>query len=202
MIRPLAETVFLGVALVAAIFGCRSFTPPVTYYTLSPIAPPSSQTAGEVKPGLIIGIPQVDLPGLVNRTQIVTRDGPNELKISSFHRWADYPDRLVQQTLGENLQMLMPEAGVVNAPWPIGLNPDVTVAFKFMELIGTSDGEVLLSAVWTIKTNDPASAVQSHRLTLNEPISGDGFDQLAAAHSRALATLARMVADSLSGFRR
>jgi uncharacterized lipoprotein YmbA len=187
--------------LVTAVAGCRSVTPPVTYYTLSPVSSPAIQGPPGERPDMIIGIRSVDLPGYVNRTQIVTRKGPNQLEISSLHRWADYPDRMVQQMLGENLQVLMPDARVANAPWPIGLKPDVTVTFKFLELIGTPDDQVRLSAEWTIDTDDVASAARLYRMNTSEPMTGSGFDELVAAHSRALAALCKKVADSLSAMR-
>lgn len=201
MIRLSIWAAAFSFVLVTVFAGCRTMAPPVTYYTLSPIAELSADTGAEDNPATIVGIRSVDLPGYVNRIQMVTRSGPNQLEISSLHRWADYPDRLVQQMLGENLQVLMPETRVVNAPWSMGLRPDVTVAFAFLDLIGTEDNQVLLSAVWTLSAADPKVAARPHRLNLSEPITGEGFDELAAAHSRVLADLARKVADSLNAFR-
>jgi uncharacterized lipoprotein YmbA len=147
----------------------------------------------------IIGIRPVDLPGTIDRIQMVTRSGSNQLAISSLHRWADYPNQLVQQTIGENLQSLMPDTRVVSAPWPMGLKPDVTVAVKFYDLIGTADHHVLLSALWSVTAADPSSMVL-HRLKLTEPLKGKGYDELAAAHSRVLTLFCRKIAESLEAF--
>jgi uncharacterized lipoprotein YmbA len=199
MIRISIWAVTLSFFMVTVFSGCRSMTPSVTYYTLSPMAQPSAETTATGGPAMVVGIRAVDLPGTINRTQMVTRSSPHQLEISSLHRWADYPNQLVQQTIGENLQALLPDARVVSAPWPMGLKPDVTVTFKFYELIGTTDNQVLLSAVWTITAADPALS-GSHRLNLAEPITGKGYDALAAAHSRVLVALCRNVADTLKAF--
>lgn len=201
MIRISIWAVALSFCMVTVFQGCLSMTPSVTHYTLSPITEPSMESTAANGPAIIIGIRPLELPGTINRTQMVTRSGPHQLEISSLHRWADFPNQLVQQTIGENLQTLMPDARVVSAPWPMGLKPDVTLAFTFHELIGTTDNQMLLSVVWTITAADPA-LTGSYRLNLTEPIADKGYDALAAAHSRVLAALCRNVADALKTFHR
>lgn len=196
----LPTAAFLGFTLMVLFPGCRSFTPPVTYYTLNPIAEPSAAAETDGNTALTIGIRPVELPGYINRTQMVRRTGPNQLEVSSLHRWADYPDRLVQQMLGKNLQTLMPDARVVNGPWPMGLKPDIVVSFKFLELIGTADKKVLLSVAWQIAGFDASSIVKSYRLNLTEPMTGSSFNELAAAHSRVLATICRKVVESMRAY--
>ena len=192
----LAAGFALGFAI--AVVGCRSVAPPVVYYTLSPITVSAEEADAAGRPSGVIGIRPVDLPGTVNRLQMVVRTGANQLSISSLHRWADYPDRLVQQIMVENLQALMPNARVIGSPWPMGLAPAVSVTLTFLELIAAED-RVLLNAMWLNRSADLAQAPQPHRLKIDEPLSGSGFEQIAAAHSRALATLSRAVADSLRG---
>lgn len=197
MIRWSIWPLALGLVLAMGVCGCQSVAPPVTYYILTPIAEPVAETAATRTRGAIIGVRPVTLPGTIDRTQMVTRSGPHQMAVSSLHRWADYPGQLVQQTIGENLQALMPDARVVSAPWPMGLKPDVTVTVTFNELIGTADRQVLLSAIWTVADQEPAST-DSYRLSLKEPITDKGYDGLVSAHSRALAALCREIADSLN----
>lgn len=187
----------LSVALITVISGCRSLTQPVIWYSLRPISGnPSDMDAVDSNP-MTIGIRPVILPGTINRTQMVIRDGAYRLSISSLHRWADYPDRLVQRLLAENLQLLMPDAHIVNTPWPAGLKPDFSIAFDFLELIGTDDEKMHLNVEWRIVSADPRAADQYHRTTLVEPMDGSGYDGLAAAHSRVLEALCREVARRL-----
>ena len=185
-------------ALITTLSGCRSATPPVTYYIINPITAGSVSSAeADGQRTMTVGIRPVELPGYIIRRQMVKRTGQNQLEISSYHRWADYPDRMVQRVLAENLQLLMTDARIYGAPWPVGLKPDVVLDFSFLELIGTTDKKMLLSAVWTITGKGAPLAVQSHRTALPATIPGTGFDDLAAAHSRALEALCREVAESL-----
>lgn len=196
MIRRPLWCLVLGCFFAAMVSGCAS-TPPVTYYALRSMATPENAPTAEKGLDMIIGIGSVDLPGTIDRTQIVVRSAPNQLSISAYHRWADYPNQMVLQALCGNLQTLLPDARVVGAPWPMGLKPDVTLAFKFFELIGDAEQQVVLSALWTLTAADPARTV-SHRIHLTEPITGQGFDELAAAHSRVLEAFCRQVADALN----
>ena len=186
-------------SLIIVLSGCRSLTPSVSYYILNPLSDTSMSPAdADGRRSKTIGVNPIELPGYLNRVQMVKRTGPNQLEVSSHHRWADYPDRMIQRVLGDNLQRLMADARVYSAPWPAGLKPDITVDVIFLELIGTTDKKMLLSAVWTITgSGDPSP---SHRTTLSETITGAGFDDLAAAHSRVLDALCRQIADTLSGF--
>ena len=185
--------------IIFIISGCRSLTPSVSYYILNPLSESSMfPVDAEGNRSKTVGVDPIELPGYLNRVQMVKRTGPNQLEVSSQHRWADFPDRMIQRVLGDNLQMLMADARVYSAPWPAGLKPDITVDVTFLELIGTTDKKMLLSAVWTITGNGESSP--SHRTTLSETIAGSGFDDLAAAHSRVLDALCRQIADTLSGF--
>ncbi len=186
-------------SLIIVFSGCRSLTPSVSYYILNPLTDTSmSPVDADGSRSKTIGVNPIELPGYLNRVQMVKRTGPNQLEVSSQHRWADFPDRMIQRVLGDNLQSLMADARVYSAPWPAGLKPDITVDVTFLELIGTTDKKMLLSAVWTITgSGDPSP---SHRTTRSETITGAGFDDLAAAHSRVLDALCRQIADTLSGF--
>jgi uncharacterized lipoprotein YmbA len=187
--------------LMTVVSGCRSLTPAVTYYTLGspPSEQPSAVTDSSRIRALTIGIRPVELPGYMERSQMVIRSGPHQLDASSLHRWADYPDRMVQQAINENLQTLLPSALVVSSPSPMGLKADIVLSFYFLELIGTADGRMLLSVRWTITIagEEIPSSVQSHRTTVSEALSGPGFDELAAAHGRVLERLSREVAGAL-----
>lgn len=197
--KPPLLRMLAAALLVAGIVGCRSVTPPVNYYILRPVeSDASSSAAMGASTARTVAVHPVVLPESINRIQMVRRSGSNQLEIAEFHRWADYPDRLVQQLVEENLQVLAPHARVIHHPWPPGLKPDVTVYLQFRELVGTTDKKMRLTAVWSIVSTDNPMAGQFRRTVLSEPISGSGFDDLAAAHSRVLAALCREVVPFLN----
>lgn len=201
MTRIQLWTVTLSCVLIAFFSGCRSMTPAVNYYFLTPLsAGPFASVNSDGIRDMRVGILPIELPGYINRAQMVKRIGVNRMAVSSLNRWADYPDRMIQRVIGENLQLLLAEARIYSAPWPVGLQPDIVVDFSFFELIGTDDKKIRLSVVWTIRAKDDPAAVLSRRTSLSEKMPGSGFEDLAAAHSQVLTTLCRDVAHALNGF--
>lgn len=195
--------VILAIGLVAmmGLAGCRSITAPVSFYTLRPLDPGSITTAVDDKrPALTVGIQSVTLPGYLNRSEMVRLSGASQVEIASLQRWADYLDRMVQETLAENLQLLMPGDRVVMAPWPVGVKPDVTVDYQFQELIGGSDNTMRMRVAWTLVHHSGDPPARSEHMVLTEPMPGSGFEALATAHSRALGALGRRTAESLRKF--
>ena len=186
--------VVLGVVAIS-LAGCRSAVSPA-FYTLNPILQSSGEIPMDGEHGTIVGIQPVELPGAIDRVQMVTRSGQHQLEVSDKHRWVDYPNHLIQQTLVENIQALMPGTDVVGAPWPIGFKPGITVTVKFQELIGAMDEEVTLNALWIVSGADPDTAT-FHRLHFTEAVEGSGYDALVNAYNQALAALSREMADSL-----
>jgi len=70
------------------------------------------------------------------------------------------------------------------------------VAIGVQRFESTPGQAVLLDAVWSVRrTRDGAS--QSGRTTLTEPSPDPGYDQLAAAHSRALSQLGSDIASAV-----
>jgi uncharacterized lipoprotein YmbA len=199
MKRPFMR-ILIPALLLSMVFGCRSVTPSVDHYVLNSMAAGErpSETVGGPR-SRIVAVGPIQLPSYVNRLQMVMRNGTNELEIFEFHRWADYPDRLVPQVLEDNLQVLLPQARVVGQPFPAGLRPDVTVSVRFGEWIGTADKKMRLWATWTVRSDGEPATERSWQTRISEPISGSGFKALAAAHSRALEKLCREVALTLNG---
>ncbi|BBO74175.1 lipoprotein [Desulfosarcina widdelii] len=199
MKRPFMRKL-IPVLLLFMVFGCRSITPAVNHYVLNSMAAGDGPPVTMEEPGpRIVAVGPVRLPSYVNRLQMVMRNGSSELEISEFHRWADYPDRLVQQVLEDNLQVLLPRDQVVGHPLPAGLKPDVTVAVRFGELIGTAEKKMRLRAMWTLRSEGEPATERSWQTRISEPISGTGFMALAAAHSRVLEMLCREIAQALNG---
>jgi len=192
--------ILIPALLLSGVFGCRSITPPVNHYVLNSLADGEDVSEAMEEPrSRIVAVGPIQLPNYINRLQMVMLNGLNELEVSEFHRWADYPDRLVQQALEDNLQVLLPDARVVGQPLPAGLKPDVNVSVRFGELIGATDGKMRLRAFWTVRKEGEPATERTRRALISEPIAGTGFKALAAAHSRVLEMLCREIAATLNG---
>ncbi len=183
-------------ALMAA--GCRSSTPPVEFYTLAslPIMEMESHEQSAVR-DITIGIGPVQLPQFLNRPQIVIRSGPNRLTVSEFHRWAGYFDQDFLRVLAQDISILLPTNRVIEFPWEDRADPDFRIEFNVQQFDGQPGNFVLLNTVWTIKERKGKKALYAKRSIIRQPVSGNDYDALVAAHSQALAVLSREIAAAI-----
>lgn len=183
--------------------GCRSSTPPVSFYTLTslPMTEMESHEQSAVR-GITIGIGPVQFPQFLNRPQIVTRSGPNRLTVSEFHRWGGYLDQDFLRVLAQDISILMPTNRVVEFPWEYRADPDYRIAFNVQQFDGQPGNSVLLNAVWTIKERKGTKALYAKRSIIRQPVSGNDYEALVAAHSQALAALSREIAAAIKNISR
>ncbi|MBW1865923.1 MAG: membrane integrity-associated transporter subunit PqiC [Deltaproteobacteria bacterium] len=184
--------------LVLMIAGCRSSTPPVEFYTLASLSgmEMESHEQSAVR-DITIGIGPVQLPQFLNRPQIVIRSGPNKLTVSEFHRWGGYFDQDFLRVLAQDISILMPKSRVIEFPWGDRADPDFRIAFNVQQFDGQPGNSVLLNTVWTIKERKGTKALYAKRSIIRQPVSGNDYEALVAAHSQALAALSREIAAAI-----
>jgi len=184
--------------LALMVAGCRSSTPPVEFYTLAslPGMEMESHEQSAVR-DITIGIGPVQLPQFLNRPQIVIRSGPNRLTVSEFHRWGGYLDQDFLRVLVQNISILLPTNRVIEFPWEYRADPDYLIAFNVQQFDGQPGNSVLLNTVWTIKERKGTKALYAKRSIIRQPVSGNDYEALVAAHSQALAALSREIAAAI-----
>jgi len=72
-------------------------------------------------------------------------------------------------------------------------DPDYRVTINIQRFESVPGKSVLVEALWVVRKS-AGGAAQSGRTLASEPVSGNGFDVLAAAHSRALAKVSSDIA--------
>jgi len=181
----------LALALLAGT-GCLGRSPAPRLYTLAAVG----GTIAEPAPGeLALLVGPVRLPDYLDRPQIVTREGPNEVVADEFHRWAGGLEANVLRALAANLGERLQTRRVVTAPDPPPFAIDYQVFVDFDELVA-GDDELALRARWVIRDGaEETRAIGSSSLT--EPVAG-GVAGLIAAHERALGGLADALSASLA----
>jgi uncharacterized lipoprotein YmbA len=142
----------------------------------------------------------VTVPASVDRPQFTVQVAPNRVAIDEFNRWAAPLNENIARVVTGDLVVLLGTPQVAMAPLA-NFNPAyrVTIAiqrFETVAIVATTNGAVMVEAVWVIhRTAD--GAVRSGRTVAREPAQGDGFDALAAAHSRALAKVSSDIATAI-----
>jgi uncharacterized lipoprotein YmbA len=185
-------TVFLLLA------GCRSVTPPVEFYALTPLPNTSAgKKADEFKNDIAVGIGSVTLPKLNDRPQIVTRTDPNRIKVHEFHRWAGslYEDFL--RVLTVNLSLLLQTNLVAAYPWEDYFDPDYRIFVQVHQFDGRLGDYVALDVTWTLTGREAREVLAVRRFQMKAPVKGRDYDTFVAAKSSILADFSREIARAI-----
>lgn len=185
-------TACLILALVTGWFGgCKS--PSASFYTLSPDR--SLVNSGATRSiDAVIG--PVTIPDLVDRPQIVTRVGDNEVEINEFARWAQPLTGDIGRVIAANLAVLLnsPQISVFDLTHePPGV---WRVRIDVMRFESAPGRDVTVDVLWAVRPPGRGRPVTG-RSVAREAVSGPGFEPLVAAHDRALASVSRDIAAAL-----
>ncbi|NKB80534.1 MAG: hypothetical protein GKS05_01290 [Nitrospirales bacterium] len=187
----------LQVLLLSTLVGCAE-TAPTKFYLLNSLASPSNNVASSVESVTpVVGVGPIDFPDYLDRPQIMSRIGPNELTIQEFQRWAEPLKDNFSNVLAENLSILLQTNQVEVHPWR-GVQPrDYQIQITVTRFDSDLSGRTFLSARWKILSNEkePVLVVRQVQL-IQESVSQD-FADVIAAMSQNVADLSREIADAL-----
>ena len=170
--------------------GACSASPEPKLYIIEPM---SASAGTQIDNDLSIGVGPVTLPAHLNRKGIVTHDQRYRVNAAKFDRWAEPLDHNITNALAENLSVLIPSDQVIAYPWDSAHNFDFTVQIRVITFGANPNGEVVLSASWTIydATNAPVELTKTRYAAARR---GDDMVALVAAMSQTIEQLSRDIA--------
>jgi len=191
MARRIAHLMVPIALLAAAASGCGT-TAPSRFYTLDVTA--VSDGTAPVGDAIMVG--PVSVPASVDRPEFVLQAAPNRVDVDEFNRWAAPLNDAVAQVVAGDLVKLLGTPNVAAAPLA-NFDPAYRVTIDVQRFESVPGQSALVEAVWTVHRT-AGGETRSGRTVASEPVQGDGFDALAAAHSRALAKMSVDIAAAIS----
>lgn len=183
-------TVFLMVLV-----GCAGSSSPTRFYTLNTLSKPEvKQEHASPDRDFVIGVGPIVLPDYLDRPQIVTRTGDNELKLDEFHRWAGELKNGITRVISENLSILRPTDRVYSFPLNRSIPLDILVKVEFIRFDGVLGDIFILEAKWSIYGEKKKKELLMRSSSFREPVEGQEYSDLVAAQNRTLADLSRDIA--------
>jgi uncharacterized lipoprotein YmbA len=125
----------------------------------------------------------------------VVQTAPNRVDIDEFNRWAAPLNEAVAQVVAGDLVKLLGTPNVAAAPM-VNFDPVYRVTIDVQRFDSIPGQAALIEGVWTVHRT-AAAQTRSGRTVAREAVQGDGFDALAAAHSRALARMSNDIATAI-----
>jgi hypothetical protein len=199
-IRLDQRALFTLALFVVILAGCAS-SPSSKFYQLTPVQSKTSVTR-DASPdqNLTIAVGPVRISDYLDRPQIVTRSGKNELKLSEFDRWAGSLDSDVTRVLVEDISSLLPADRFSVVLWTPYLESQVPASYRVEVLVdrfeGTLGDSVLLQAQWGVFAKDK-SLLLKKEVQIREQINGSSYEALVAAMSSALERLSRDISGGI-----
>jgi len=138
----------------------------------------------------------ITLPEVVDRPQFVLRAGPNEVTIVELHRWAGPLRSEIPRIIADNLAADLNVKRVAAYPQTAGDNADYRVLVDIQRFDSTLGESVSIDALWTVKRVSDG-VLRTGRSTARESSGGGAYGAVAAAHSRALATISHEIAEAI-----
>lgn len=190
-ISPQGFSVVLLSASLVLLAGCSS--PATRFYVLSARPTQAPMNLGQE---VAIGVGPVELPDYLDRPQIVTRSGQNELKLADFDHWGESLKDNTTEVLAENLAALLGSKKISLYPWKRSTWVNYQVTVKIIRFDRTETGETVLFTRWSILNNE-GKEVYSHESRYSENASGQGYANTVAAMDQVLAQFSREVATAI-----
>jgi len=171
--------------------GCGLFGDGSRFYTLS-----VATGAPLARQPLRVGLGPIVVPAYLDAPTIATRVDPNRIEYARFDRWAVPLASEVRRVLAEDLGAAG-TISVVPYPWYSSTALDAVVRVDLLAFESDTSGTAHLDATWSIAEPKTGTVRSSDRTTLTEPADARTPEATVAALSRALAELARRIADGL-----
>ena len=184
-----------GLAFMVALSGCAT-TKPTNFYTLSRATEP--QASKLAAHGLVIGLGPLTIPQYLDRPDIVTREGANQMRLAEQSKWAEALEPLLTRIMAEDLYGLLDANDVIPIPQRGDLPLDRLVEVDFARFDASEAGEVTLDARWRVYRGDHDTLVASGRSQIAEQGAAvPNYDAIVAAMSRAVGRLSAEIAAAI-----
>lgn len=163
---------FLTLVAVIVLTGCAASPVLRTYVLGSPAAPDPGVINEAGRP--VIEVPTVALPDYLDSTDILLRNGQNELTPSSTGRWGERLSLGITHTLEVDLAKRLP--GVLVTHTSVPGQPSVSLLVNVEAFDVHPDGECVLAARWTIpgEEGQPATIAQRGTFVTKAAVSPSG----------------------------
>ncbi|MBF0138137.1 MAG: membrane integrity-associated transporter subunit PqiC [Magnetococcales bacterium] len=182
--------------------GSRDNSALLRHFLLTPTATDQPSIRPALPADFSLEILQVSIPTYLNRSQIVTRPGPNELFLSEIHQWGDTLADNMTRTLATNLAHLLGHDRVFPQSPRLLLPTTYRLATEVYRFEQDADGRVVLDLLWRLfVSHETVPVVERRAHWSSDPLPGTDYPTLVAAMSRLLGDFSTRAAREIATIR-
>ncbi|UFS70651.1 ABC-type transport auxiliary lipoprotein family protein [Geomonas sp. RF6] len=184
-------------ALTLCLAGCAS-SPHTRFYTLHPVGERQVERTATPAAPVSVFVRPVDIPDYLDRPQIVTRSGHNELVLAEFDRWAGSLADDITAVVAEDLSRLLGTERVYSNRSVQGEKADYTVALRILRLDCTPGESVFMRAQWLVRCPGEGKSVSVQGGTFTAPVKDRQYQTVVAAVSKVLEQVSIAIARDIA----
>ncbi len=188
MARRIARLVLIALAIALAA-GCS--TTPARFYSLDSTAAADGTPATSAS--VLVG--PVTIPAAVDQPEFVVQVAANRVEVDEFNRWVAPLNDAIARAVAGDLVVLLGTPDVASSQLA-NFTPDYRVTIDVQRFESVQGQAATLEAVWAVR-KAAGGEIRSGRTVAREPVQGQGFEALAAAHSRAIAQMSADIATAI-----
>ena len=176
---------------------CAGNGRPSTFYMLRSMESPQEglSSAGEKNVSVLVG--PISLPAYLDRNQMVTVSGKNQVDLDEFNRWAESLRESFYRVLLEDLSLLLKTPRAYRYDRSGEEKVDYQVSIDVTRFDCAPEGDAVITAFWTVRGKERHTPLMTKKSVFREPVSSNGFSGMVAAQNRTLADLSREIASAI-----
>ena len=183
------------VSLLVLLAACGS-SPKTDFYMLNDDQESVMQSAN-LSTGPAVGVWQVKLPDLLDRSEIVTRENQFKIGMADFSWWAGDLSENMTLLMVTQLSQQLQSNRVVTSPWPSYRKIDYQVITRLERFDGELGGEVVLRGLWSLLDGDGTKELSRQVFEFKVNTVDLTYQEMVAAMSRLTVQLAQQLADGI-----
>ena len=183
------------VSLLVLLAACGS-SPKTDFYMLNADQESVMQSAN-LSTGPAVGVWQVKLPDLLDRSEIVTRENQFKIGMADFSWWAGDLSENMTLLMVTQLSQQLQSNRVVTSPWPSYRKIDYQVITRLERFDGELGGEVVLRGLWSLLDGDGTKELSRQVFEFKTNTVDLTYQEMVAAMSRLTVQLAQQLTDGI-----
>ncbi len=184
------------ILLLLSLTACGS-SPKTYFYTLNAKDTSKEIIQDKKNNGLSIGVWQVTLPSLLDRAEMITRNGQYGIEVADFHKWADGLADNITRLISSELNHHLKTNRVVVSPWLSYIKHDYQIRVQINRLDGELGGEMIMNGVWSLFDTNGHKELLRESFLFKTTAKGKSYNDMAAAFSNLTTQLSEKMANTI-----
>jgi uncharacterized lipoprotein YmbA len=182
-------------SLLVVLSACGS-SPKTEFYMLNADHRSLVQSAN-TSVGPAVGVWQVELPDLLERSEIVTRDNRFKIKIGDFSWWAGDLNKNMSLLIVTQLSQYLQSNRIVVSPWPSYRKNDYQIIIRVARFDGELGGDVVLAGLWSLLDAQGDNELNREVFAFKTKTADTTYQEMVEAMSRLTVQLSEQLADGV-----